>query len=176
MAVEEIARLNLIIDQLLIMARAPEQLGRDDFESVDLSELVRMSCSQCEILAESAELVLKTDIADGVVIQGVPSLLGQLCYNLLQNAIKFSQPGGTIRVSLAGKGGVTLRVEDSGIGIAPEHCEAVFDRFYQVSADRGAGSGLGLALLKWTASLHQGSVTLSSVPGQGTCVEIRLSG
>jgi two-component system heavy metal sensor histidine kinase CusS len=171
-AVEEIARLNQIIDQLLMMARSPEQIGQDDFEPVDLSELIRNTCAQCEILAESAELSLQVDIADHVYLRGAPALLGQLCHNLIQNAIKFSEPGGVIHVSLDAKGCLTVR--DEGIGIAPEHLEAVFERFFQVSPGREHGSGLGLAMVRWIASLHHGQVALESQEGRGTSVTVTL--
>ncbi|MFT5127154.1 MAG: signal transduction histidine kinase [Rhodothermales bacterium] len=176
MAVEEIARLNQIVDQLLMLSRGPEESPRDDFEPVDLSAVVRNVGSQCAILAESAELQLEMEIADGIEMAGNAALLGQLCYNLIQNAIKFSKTGDSVSLSLRASGdGYELQVRDTGIGIAPEHQATVFERFYQVETSRGKGSGLGLSTVRWIAELHSGSVDLESELGVGTCISVQFS-
>lgn len=144
-----------------------------DFECVELSELVVSSASLCEALTDTLEL--KTAIEPGIRLQGVSSLLGQLCINLIQNAIKYSAESGTITVTLSRQDGrIVLQVQDTGAGIAPEHQASVFRRFFQVDASRGKGSGLGLSIVRWIVELHRGEVSLESELGVGTTVTVKL--
>ena len=105
--------------------------------------------------------------------------LQRLLTILLDNAVRYTQPGGAVHLRVAREGGrVLFSVEDSGIGIAPEHQPRIFDRFYRVDRTRGAvagGSGLGLALAKWIAEKHGTGILLESTLGKGSCFGFTLS-
>jgi signal transduction histidine kinase len=103
----------------------------------------------------------------------------QILVNLLGNAVKFTAPGGRVRLSasITPDGGVTIMVEDNGIGIAPEHLERVMEPFAQVEADldrRFEGIGMGLPLSRGLARLHGGDLALESQVGKGTCATVTL--
>jgi signal transduction histidine kinase len=103
----------------------------------------------------------------------------QVLLNLLSNAVKFTPPGGTITLASAGDagGGVVVRVEDTGIGIAPENISRVLAPFEQVESGntrRYDGTGLGLPLAKKLVELHGGTLAIDSALGAGTRVEVKL--
>jgi signal transduction histidine kinase len=145
---------------------------------VDLSQRV------AELLAGQAEAAagkgvqLRAAVRPGVTVDGDQELLDRLIANVVGNALKFTPAGGEVRVSLHREGtSAVLEVGDSGIGIAPEEQEAVFQRFYR-AADAQAqaiqGSGIGLAIVREVAAAHGGSVGLVSRPGVGTTVTVLL--
>lgn len=129
-------------------------------------------------LAEAKGIELTLDAPGELVIPGRLDWLTRLLLNLLDNALKYTPPGG--RVSLAatrGAGGVEIAVGDSGPGIAPEHLPHLFERFYRVAGDRaraGGGAGLGLALAMEIARAHRGSLTVASEVGRGSVFTVRL--
>jgi len=96
--------------------------------------------------------------------------------NVLDNALRHTPAGGAVRVTVAAvDDAVRIRVEDQGVGIAPEHQARVFERFYRVAPGRGgSGSGLGLAIARRIAELHGGTIELASTPGEGTTVTLTL--
>jgi signal transduction histidine kinase len=103
--------------------------------------------------------------------------LKRLFTNLLDNAIKFTEPNGkvTVRVEMSGPGRVTIRVEDTGIGIDPETLKNLGTRFYRADQARSKeGAGLGLSIVKAICDAHQGVLRLESLPGHGTQVFIEL--
>jgi len=105
-------------------------------------------------------------------------LLEQALVNLIDNAIKYSGPGGMVHIEAEQVGAeVVLRVKDQGQGIPPEHLDRIFERFYRVdpSRDRKAGgTGLGLAIVKHIAQAHGGKVTAASTPGEGSVFSLHL--
>jgi signal transduction histidine kinase len=112
---------------------------------------------------------VETFVADGKRVT-------QMLYNLLSNAIGFSEPGGRIALSCGREDQmIAFSVEDEGAGIPADYQQAVFDRFESRSrGSRHRGAGLGLSIVKTLAELHGGTVALTSVPGRGTCVTVRL--
>jgi signal transduction histidine kinase len=104
----------------------------------------------------------------------------QLLLNLITNAIKYSPPGGTVGLRLADENDVvTLAVQDTGVGIPAKDLPYIFDRFYRVDAARSRsgdrpGVGLGLAITKWIADAHGGTITATSRPGRGTIFAVRI--
>jgi len=105
-------------------------------------------------------------------------LLRRLVVNLLDNAIRYTPPGGKVSASLDAVGpDVRVRVADTGIGISPEAAEHVFERFYRADKARSradGGFGLGLAIVKWIAESHHGAVELSSRPELGSVFTVTL--
>jgi two-component system phosphate regulon sensor histidine kinase PhoR len=107
-----------------------------------------------------------------------PSLLEQAVVNLIDNAVKYSAAGQTVRVE-AGRadGEVFIRVIDQGCGIGSEHLPRIFERFYRVDKARSrklGGTGLGLAIVKHIVQLHGGQVTVDSAPGRGSTFTVRI--
>jgi signal transduction histidine kinase len=133
-----------------------------------------------EPLAE--QLGLRLELAAGYASEpewvGDPDHLERILLNLLSNACKFSNPGGVVTLSVEEDAGeVVLRVRDRGVGVAPEHRERIFERFFQVESGprrRFEGTGVGLAIVKELVELHRGRVTVESEPGVGTTFTVRL--
>jgi anti-sigma regulatory factor (Ser/Thr protein kinase) len=113
-----------------------------------------------------------------VRVAGDPERLAQVLDNLLSNALRYTDPGGRVLVSLSARDGeATIDVADSGIGIAPEYLGRVFDRFWRAPGARARaaeGSGVGLALVSELVRAHGGTVEVSSRPGNGTSFQVRL--
>ncbi|WNS42591.1 HAMP domain-containing sensor histidine kinase [Paenibacillus sp. MMS20-IR301] len=124
------------------------------------------------------EIEVEAELAETTVV-AVKDLLSQVWTNLLHNSIKFTPQGGVITVSLRmTEEWIEVEVKDSGIGIAEEDLKRIFERFYKVDKSRsvtsGAGSGLGLPLVKKIVELHEGSIQVTSRPGEGTATTVRL--
>lgn len=163
-----VARLNDGIDraiklteQLLALAREEAADTSGVHEGVDLLEAARAAVG--DVLPQAAAMGTDVGLAtfDPVAVRGRPESIRILLRNLLENAIKYSPPGGRVDVSLPTRGEVAcIVVEDSGPGIPEPERERVFDRFYRSPGAGGAGSGLGLAIVKIIADRHGGSVGL----------------
>ena len=132
----------------------------------------------CETLADAAKLKdvsLKVTGDDGVV-NGVCRLLYEVVYNLCDNAIKYNNPGGSVKVNVAQKPGeVLLSVQDTGIGISPEHQDKVFERFYRVDkshSKQSGGTGLGLSIVKHAVQYHHGKIAVESELNKGTTISV----
>ena len=111
------------------------------------------------------------------MVTGSAPVLGEMIYNLCDNAIKYNRPGGTVDVVVTAGKEATLLVRDTGIGIPRESRSRVFERFYRVdkshSRDVG-GTGLGLSIVKHGAQLHNAKLTLESTEGKGTTVTVQF--
>ena len=116
---------------------------------------------------------------DDGVINGVRRLLYEIVYNLCDNAIKYNNPSGSVKVTVAQKSGeVLLSVQDTGIGISPEHQEKVFERFYRVDKShsrQSGGTGLGLSIVKHAVQYHYGKITLESEENKRTIFSVIFS-
>lgn len=170
---EEAGRLTRLVESLLTISRADS--GQIHLTKNDIAVLpfVREAGSLLEVLAEEKGQRLLIEGDERTLVQADRGILRQVLVNLLDNAIKYSPSGGAIlvRVRAAGKS-VAVDVEDAGPGIAPEHRERVFDRFYRIDEGRSrdaGGAGLGLAIAKWGAEAHGGSLELVC-PDAGGCV------
>ncbi len=175
---EEINRITAIVNDLLTVAQGEAgtlELRRD---AVALSDLAGSIVETVQVLAEDKEVKLEASIEPGVRVTGDSLRLSQLLLNLLDNAIKHSGPGQTVRLSLE-KDGVApvLRVEDSGVGIAEEDLPHIFDRFFRTDRSRSRqvpGSGLGLSISKWIVDAHGGQISVASQLGAGSVFTVRL--
>lgn len=164
-------KLSALISQLLLLARADHGQVLQK-ERLDLSSLVEVVCDQQAELAESKGITLHRDIQPNLSIVADETMLMRFLINLIDNAIKYGKEGGSVSVTLAEKGQMICgAVRDDGIGIAPEHLEHIWERFYQVDPSRdpnSTGAGLGLPMVKWIAEAHGGNVRAESTPGEGT--------
>lgn len=155
---------SLLVERLLEVARLDRT--RVDLELVDLTSLVAAVASQQAEQCREHGLALTSSLADGATVEGDAVLVRQLVNNLVENAVKFNAPGGTVDVVLTAD---LLRVVNSGGVIAPEDLPHVFEPFYQADGSRsGRGFGLGLAIVKKIATLHGWRIDVASTPEQGT--------
>ena len=173
---KEASRLVTLIDDIIRLSQLDD--GTDmPHEEVSLKVL---SEEVCETLADAAKLkgVSLEIIGDDGVVNGVRRLLYEVVYNLCDNAIKYNQPGGRVKVTVSQKSGeVLLSVQDTGIGISPEHQEKVFERFYRVDKShsrQSGGTGLGLSIVKHAVAYHKAEIQLESTPGKGTTITIQF--
>jgi two-component system OmpR family sensor kinase len=145
-----IERATRLVEQLLVLARqeASAAAGGVSKKAVDLGELARRAVGDLAGVAQAKGVDLGVQQADAASVEGQPDALNILVRNLAENAIKYTPAGGTDDISVkTAPGTVSLSVEDSGPGIAPEERERVFDRFYRIAGSEAAGSGLGLAII-----------------------------
>ena len=174
---EEVDRLTRLTDELLTLARADAGEAKLRKEPVDLGNLAREVASHLLVLAEEKEQALEVEAAP-VVVHGDRTVLRQALVNLVVNAVKYSPERTRIRVAADRRGdAAVLEVSDEGPGIAPEHRERLFERFYRVDKSRSremGGTGLGLALVKWSAEAHGGRVELETDVGRGSTFRIVL--
>jgi two-component system heavy metal sensor histidine kinase CusS len=169
-SVGECERLSGIVDNLLFLARAEAAEGHIQRVMFDGRAAVEKIAAFYEPIAEEHRTAL-TCSGRGE-IHADPMLFGRAVSNLVENALRYTPAGGTIRISVAaGPADSRISVEDSGCGIAAEHLPRVFDRFYRAESSRSSqGSGLGLALVKSITDLHGGSATVKSEVDRGTIV------
>lgn len=169
-AVGECERLSRIVDNLLFLARA-EAADRQIHPTLfDGRAAVEKIAAYYQTIAEDRHVAVTCTGAGE--IYGDPVLLGRAVSNLVDNALRFTPDGGTIRILIAVRAAYSeISVSDTGCGIAAEHLPRVFDRFYRADSSRSAhGAGLGLALVKSIMNLHGGSATLKSEISRGTTV------
>jgi signal transduction histidine kinase len=179
-ALEEMNRLSGMVDSLITLSRM-ESLWGKQIHPVALLPLAIETVEQMNLLAEEKDIILHKPQGDAAVaVNGDRDRLKQVLVNLIDNAIKYTLPGGDVRVTVAAVGDkAQIKVADTGIGIDPAQHVRVFDRFYRVSTDRGeAGAGLGLAIVRSICHAHGGTVTINSEMGKGSCfvVELPLAG
>lgn len=170
------ARMGHLVEDLLLLARLDQ--GRPlHLEEVDLVELIGLAVMDAQAAGAGYQITLHHP--DRAQVTGDPEQLRQVFDNLLTNARVHSWPGTQVTVTVeALQDIVRVLVQDDGPGIAPEHVERVFDRFYRADDSRArasGGSGLGLSIVKSIVTDHGGSVALASVPGQGTIVTVTFN-
>lgn len=173
----EARRLTNLVNDILTLSklddveRTGSSVYHETTEPVDLFAVAHDVEQRLAPKADDSEVELTLD-GDRVRVMGIPRLLDELVYNLVDNAIRYNRPDGYVRVwvgSVAGR--PTLRVSDSGIGIAPADQGKIFERFYRVEKSRSrasGGTGLGLAIVKHAATYHHASVDVSSALGKGS--------
>ena len=178
-ALEEIDRLTEMSEDLLLITRAEAKVLTLERAPTDVNDLVRDSLHALRARMEERDLALEAHLAPGAGAEIDPALVARVVHHLLDNAIKFTPPGGTIHVDTApleGGVGVRLSVGDSGPGIPPDHLLHIFEPFYRVdqARSRGTGTGLGLAMAAAIARLHGGAIHASNTAGAGARFEVEL--
>jgi signal transduction histidine kinase len=171
----EIERLASLVNDLFTLARADADERTFAPVRVQLDEIVLEAVTTAGWIAARRGITLHVEDADEVVIDGDPAQLRQLAMILLDNGIKFSDSGGSVRISVRERPeGAALVVEDRGVGIAKADLERVFDRFYRAESVRGSttGAGLGLAIARWIADAHGARIALEAAPEGGTRVTV----
>jgi signal transduction histidine kinase len=174
---EETGHLAAIIADLDTLIRSEGDRIRLRPEAVDLDELVSVIATAHTPRATDGEITLEVEGTGGVVSVDI-GRMRQVIGNLIDNALRHTEPGGSVRLHLHGDDDhVTVEVIDTGTGIAPEHLPRVFERFYRADAARGrerGGTGLGLAVAYELVAAHGGTIKVESVLGQGSTFTIRI--
>jgi len=171
-------RLKALVDDLLTLSRlesAPDTVERVPF---DVGSTLRQACEALVARAREAGLTLAVEAPSPLRVRGDPEAMRRVVDNLVVNAITYTPAGGSVRVTGVAEGAqAVLTVADTGIGIAREHLERVFERFYRVDKARSrekGGTGLGLAIVKHGVHLHGGTVDVRSRVGVGTEFVVRV--
>ena len=159
---EEVDRLTRLVDTLLRLSRGDAGTVHLSPETMDLGQLTREVVSSLGILAEERQQRVSVDAADQVRVSADRLVLRDAITNVIDNAIKYSPKGSSIAVRVDGDGAnATVSVADQGPGIAAEHRERIFDRFYRVDEGRAremGGTGLGLAIARWAVEVNGGRI------------------
>jgi PAS domain S-box-containing protein len=167
-----------VIEEILTFSRV--EAGREEIriESVSVHELVHEAASMIEPIADRKALDFSVSVdQDDAIIRTDRGKARQILLNLLSNAVKFTERGSVRCVATAGGFGVLFEVQDTGIGITPEHAERVFEPFWQAvqgSARKAGGTGLGLTVSRQLAHLLGGEILVRSQPGHGSIFTVKL--
>ncbi len=174
---EESERMGRIVEDLLLLARADSGERQPERARVFLDVLVRDVAGGAGVVAERRGVRLNVDQGGEAEVQGDPMLLRQLISNLLDNAVKFTPPGGQVSIGVAADGGgARLTVEDTGPGITADQLPHIFERFFRgdPARSRADGAGLGLAIVRWIADAHGARIDVASDVGRGTRIGVRF--
>lgn len=168
-------RLLQLINDIIKLSQLDESEGKEEFISLDLYGVVK----QCEKLLEHSadKHHVRVEVSGEVaMIRGVPTMVEELVFNLMDNAIRYNKEDGMIFVQVAPiEDGVRIEVKDTGIGIPKKYQERIFERFFRVDKSRSketGGTGLGLAIVKHIAMWHEAKIELDSEEGKGTRIMI----
>ena len=172
----EASRLLVLIEDIIHLSQLDEG-GELPWENVDLHQIAKETLDVLQDAAGTKNIRLLLT-GSPVTVTGVRGLLGEIVYNLCDNAIKYNTEDGLVEVSVSGdEDTAILRVKDTGIGIPTEHQNRVFERFYRVDKSHSketGGTGLGLSIVKHATLLHNGKIDLRSKAGQGTVITVTL--
>lgn len=173
---EETTHLSLLTNQLLTLASFDKEV-QELSEVISIDQQIRDTLSHLRYAFDEKELGISAQLAS-VNVKGNAVLLQTVWENLLTNAIKYSEPGGAIELSLSSSPKeMVLEIRDEGIGMSAEETVRAFDRFYRADQARVRsvkGSGLGLAIVKEIVELHKGSIEITSSPKAGTTIHVVL--
>ncbi len=171
----EAQRLSQLVEDILNLSHldeGAEGMGRVD---IDVYELCQSTLRSLEAEAQHVNITMALE-GESAVINGIPQLLGSIIFNLCDNAIKYNRENGKVKVTVSNNlSEVVLKVEDTGIGIPPEHQGRIFERFYRVDKSHSkevGGTGLGLSIVKHAVKIHDAKVDVNSVVGEGTTITV----
>lgn len=177
---KEATRMTTLIEDIIKLSRLDEQSDMMPFESVDLNRVTKEVVDSLQAVARRRKITMTID-GDVPEIQGVRQVIYEMLYNLCDNAVKYNRDGGSVHILMepSPKEGYAVRwsVWDTGIGVAEEEQERIFERFYRVDKSHSretGGTGLGLAIVKHGATLHQALLIIDSKVGQGTCISVEF--
>ena len=168
----EANRLVKLVDDLLDLSRLENKRVTLELRPIDLGELVARTVDKLRPLAQTSRLILEQLVPTGVIVSADADRLEQVLTNLVDNAIKYTPPGGRVEVRVVpADGEVEVAVADTGRGIRPEDLPHVFERFYRADRSRTRGSGgtgLGLAIARHIVEAHGGRISVRSLLDEGT--------
>ncbi|MBE6875157.1 MAG: two-component sensor histidine kinase [Ruminococcus sp.] len=174
---KEAQRLMTLVNDILKLSRLEDGVTEiyEDRKSINLLELSQSVCERLALNAQKHDISLSCE-GQPVYIIGMPHILEEIIYNICDNAIKYNQPGGFVRLNLYHSENLAvLKVEDNGIGIPEADQKRIFERFYRVNKSHSkevGGTGLGLSIVKHGMALHHARIELDSEEGKGTCIRL----
>jgi heavy metal sensor kinase len=175
--IEECDRLLDMINTMLMISQTEAGVGELVKADVDITQIVKDACDLFQPMAADKRVDLVCGEIETTALKGDLSLLQRLVANLVDNAIKYTQAGGRVNVSVHTKKhhGIVLTVADTGVGISEEELPHIFERFYRCDPSRSTtGAGLGLSLAKAIAEAHQGRIKVKSESGKGSTFKVVL--
>jgi len=174
----EAERLARTTGKLMALTRLDSQIA-DDYTRVDMRDVVVATLRMLKPLADSRGLTLTSELGDGCFVLATDDAVHQVVFNLVENAIKYNEPDGSVAVRLrVDDNFVVLNVDDRGVGIPDEDLPYIFDRFYRVDKARSreaGGSGLGLSIVQATVRDLSGIVTAAKRVGGGMRFQVRFT-
>lgn len=174
----ESKRLASLVQDIIQLSRLQSADLVKTATQIDLAGVITDAVERNQVLAERRGIKLSWDAPRGTQILGDGEMLTMAVKNLIENAILYSDEGGQVGVGLREDEGIaSISVTDTGVGIAPEHLERIFERFYRADPSRSratGGTGLGLAIVKHVALNHRGDIQVFSKPGFGSTFTLRL--
>jgi heavy metal sensor kinase len=176
-ALEEIERISLLVEGLLLLARSDAGVLKMDCKPLDLMIVTEEVLNQLAPLASSKPVTLVLGHVEPLQISGDPVHLRRLLFNLVDNAVKYTPPEGSVRVSIDREDGwARLSVADTGIGIPAQDRDRIYQRFFRSADARSAqgGSGLGLSIVKSITEAHGGRIDLETSQGKGSIFRVYL--
>jgi two-component system, OmpR family, manganese sensing sensor histidine kinase len=169
-----------LVEDLLLLARSTttNPVVAVERQPILLDKVLQDLMALLEPQAQSRKIALKSSLTPGLTVLGDTAKLNRLFSNLLENALQYTPPEGTVLLTMGRVNRfVIVSVEDTGIGIAPERLKLVFQRFWRADrarSYRSGGQGLGLSIAQAIAQQHEGEITVSSQEGEGSCFRVRL--
>lgn len=171
-------RMSKLVSDLLFLARADSNQQMFEKRFFPLEDVLMEAVLSLQPLASKKSIVLEADIKPACEFFGDEARIKQLIVILVDNAIKYTQQNGLVQVSLnLHESQIEIIVADNGEGIAKEHLDKIFERFYRVDKARSresGGTGLGLSIADWIVKGHHGTITVASTPGKGTTFKVSL--
>ena len=179
---EEAGRLITLIDDIIFLSRLDEGSTEKTIENVSIKDIANQVKERLRVPAKEKEVSIHIVGEEGFV-QGVPTMLEEMLYNLCDNGIKYNEEGGRVTVFIEnfydnGVPKVSVAVEDTGIGIPLKEQERIYERFYRVDKSHSkavGGTGLGLSIVKHIVQFHHGEIQTESMPGKGTTIRVIFS-
>ena len=175
----EADRLQRLIDDLLELSRIENSLQKaPETKRTDVSKIALETLEHLSPMARERQVTFSSELTPELTIRADPDRMVQLFTNLIQNAVKYNRPGGSVLVATqAVRGMAVIRVEDTGLGIPQESLPRIFERFYRVDKGRSrelGGTGLGLSIVKHIVQLYGGDISVDSVVEKGTVFQVRF--
>ena len=175
--IEECDRLLDMINTMLLISKTEAGAGKIEYKEMDMAGVVQNACDLFQPLAEDKGVRMTCNIPDKFVLYGDIRMIQRMIANLLDNAIKYTQPEGTVVVSVHTdeRQSVVVSVSDTGVGITPKDLPHIFERFYRCDPSRPrTGIGLGLSLAQAIAHAHGGNIAVISIPDKGSTFTVTL--
>ena len=174
---DEAQRMVRLVGDIISLSHLDEGAKDMTWEHTDIYALAEKALKSLESEAQAAHVSLKL-LGESAVTSGIAQLLYSIIYNLCDNAIKYNRENGSVAVDVADEGKYAIcTVSDTGIGIAPEHIDRIFERFYRVDKSHSkevGGTGLGLSIVKHAAKIHNALIEIESEKGKGTKVVVKF--
>ena len=174
----EAERLHELINDILLLSEIENRHSDTDLERIDLSSIIDDVFEVMQNIAIEKNISLINNTGEKIIIKANRNRMKQMILNLVDNAVKYNVPNGSVTVSAENAGGkVIICVRDTGIGIPSQHIPRIFERFYRVDKGRSrsmGGTGLGLSIVKHIVNLYNGIIKVNSEVGKGTEFIIQL--